>query len=296
MAYKYRYYRDRLMWRRIAILSAAAIAIAAGFYGLSRVDTPAAEQLVVSDQGGTTQRATTTAPATTTTAPLRATTTTAATAATTTTIVSSRGPLPTTSVPDSSTTSTAAPLYAPPDEPFRGDDTAPVVAIFDIETITLAGAVPSQAARERLTALVRANSKTPATVIDLLTIDPAVSADVGVRVIELNSTRFAAGEPTITMEHGAELQRMVTFMKALPHVTVTVIGHADQHGADDDNLALSRARAEAVVNFIIDQGVERDRLAAIAVGESELLTLEDDEASLALNRRTEFVVYGALVT
>jgi outer membrane protein OmpA-like peptidoglycan-associated protein len=216
--------------------------------------------------------------------PTPATTTTTTSA---TTIVSSRGPLPTGTPTHTSTTTT--PTTAPDDEP------APVVAIFDIETITLAGAVPTQAARERLTALVRANSKTPAIVIDLLTIDPAVSPEVGVRVIELNSTRFPPGEPTITMEHGAELQRMVTFMKALPDVTVTVVGHADQHGADGDNLALSRARAEAVVSFMIDQGIDRDRLSAVAVGESELLTLEDDEASLALNRRTEFVVFGALV-
>ena len=44
-----------------------------------------------------------------------------------------------------------------------------------------------------------------------------------------------------------------------------------------------------------DEGIDRDRLTAQAVGESDLLTLADDEAARALNRRTEFVVYGALV-
>jgi peptidoglycan-binding protein ArfA len=171
----------------------------------------------------------------------------------------------------------------------------PVVAIFDTDTITLAGAVPDRSAADRLAALARANSKTPAAVIDLLTIDPTVPIGVGVRVVELTSSRFPAGETAITLRHGAELQRMVAVMNALPHVTVMVVGHADQVGDEQSNMTLSERRAQAVVDFMVDQGVESARLSARAVGESDLLSLADDDAALALNRRTEFVVFGALI-
>ena len=172
---------------------------------------------------------------------------------------------------------------------------APVAAIFDVDTITLAGAVPTRAAADRLVMLAQANSKTHAAVIDLLTIDPSVPSSVGVRVVELTSSRFPAGEAQITLAHAAELLRMVAVMNALPNVTVMVVGHADQIGSDTDNYTLSEARAQAVVQLMIDSGIAPQRLSARAVGESDLLSLDDDQAALALNRRTEFVVYGALL-
>jgi outer membrane protein OmpA-like peptidoglycan-associated protein len=170
-----------------------------------------------------------------------------------------------------------------------------VVAIFDLETITLSGAVPSQAAVERLAALALANSKTPATVTNLLTINPAVPINVGVRVIELNSVRFPAGSAEVLPPHALELDRVARVMAALPNVSVLVIGHADQRGSDAENFAISDARARAVVNYLISVGVESSRLSSRAVGESDLLLIDDDEAALALNRRTEFIFYGLLL-
>ena len=83
-------------------------------------------------------------------------------------------------------------------------------------------------------------------------------------------------------------------MNALPNVTALVIGHADQIGSDAQNFKISADRAAAVVNYMVSKGVSPSRLASRAVGENDLLTLNDDAASLALNRRTEFVLYGLL--
>jgi outer membrane protein OmpA-like peptidoglycan-associated protein len=84
-------------------------------------------------------------------------------------------------------------------------------------------------------------------------------------------------------------------MTALPNVTVLVVGHADQRGDDIANYRLSLDRAQAVVDFLVYIGVSPSRLSARAVGEADLLTLEDDDAALELNRRTEFIFYGLLV-
>jgi outer membrane protein OmpA-like peptidoglycan-associated protein len=171
----------------------------------------------------------------------------------------------------------------------------PILAIFDTDTITLSGTVPSQAAADRLGQLALANSKTPAALVQFLAIDPDVPANVGVRVIEMNSSRFPAGSADILPDHGRELDRIGAVMNALPNTTVLVIGHADQRGSDAANFAMSEERARAVVSHLVAYGIDGSRLSSRAVGESDLLSLNDDETALELNRRTEFVIYGTLV-
>jgi len=169
-----------------------------------------------------------------------------------------------------------------------------VIAIFDVNQITLTGAVPTAADVERLGGLAIANSKTPATLINDLTTNPAIPRNVGVRVIELTSARFPDGSAEILLAHAAELDRVVSIMNALPAVSVLAIGHADQRGDEGSNFELSTERARAVVNYLVSQGVGASRVASRAVGEGDLLTLAAAAAALALNRRTEFVFYGLL--
>ncbi len=172
----------------------------------------------------------------------------------------------------------------------------PVVAIFDTDTITITGQVPSEAAKVRLAMLAEVNSQFPdAEVINNVVINPAVPLSVGVRVLELNSARFPEGTADILPDHAAELDRVVTVMNALPNVTVLVVGHADQRGNDTDNFAISDERARAVVNYLRFLGISPTRLTSRAAGSADLLTTDDDSTSLALNRRTEFIFYGLLV-
>lgn len=172
----------------------------------------------------------------------------------------------------------------------------PVLAIFDGELITLSGTVPSESAAQRLRVLALANSTVPdAEVASLLAVEPTVPLGVGVRVIEMNSARFPEGSATVSPEHAAQLDRVATIMTALPNITVEVIGHADQRGDDEANFTLSAARARAATDYVASQGVDPNRLSSRGAGESDLLTLNNDEAALALNRRTEFVFSGLLV-
>ena len=172
----------------------------------------------------------------------------------------------------------------------------PIVAIFDNDRITLVGAVPSQEAADTLVGLAIANSQFPDLPVDnRLTINPSVPVGVGVRVLELNSVRFAEGSAEIVPEHAVQFDRVANIMNALPHLTVVVVGHADQRGDDAINLVLGQRRADAVVGYLATRGVSGARMSARSVGEADLLTVDDDEASLALNRRTEFIFYGLLV-
>jgi outer membrane protein OmpA-like peptidoglycan-associated protein len=204
----------------------------------------------------------------------------------------------------SGTTTTGAPTttVAPPTGPVTYDtlpdgSPAPVVAVYGADRITITGAVPSLAAKERLEALAIANAKPGQanSIANFLTVNPDVPIGVGVRVVELTSARFPESSALVLPAHGAELNRAVAIMNALPNVTALVIGHADQRGDPQVNYALSEQRADSVVNYMVGQGIAPSRLSSRAVGANDLLTLNDDAVSLALNRRTEFVFYGLLV-
>jgi outer membrane protein OmpA-like peptidoglycan-associated protein len=171
---------------------------------------------------------------------------------------------------------------------------APIIVVFGADRITISGNVPDQAARDYLQALAIANARTPVPVDNLLTLDPTVPRAIGVRVVELTSARFAEGSAKVAGAHAKELDRITAIMNALSNITVLIIGHADQIGSSTANYALSAQRAAAVVGYLVQSGINPARLSSRAVGDTDLLTLNSDAASLALNRRTEFIIYGIL--
>ena len=201
---------------------------------------------------------------------------------------------PTTAAP---TPTSAAPVTpAAPEYPVLADGSpAPVVAIFGYDQITITGAVPDQAAVDRLAALAIANSKFAVPVANFLTINPNVPRTVPVRVVELTSTRFPENSAEILPEHALELDRVVSIMHALPHISVVVVGHADARGDELRNFAISDERARAVFNHLVAGGISPSRIASRAVGEEDLLTLNNDDAANELNRRTEVIFTGLLV-
>ncbi|MBO0730584.1 MAG: OmpA family protein [Acidimicrobiaceae bacterium] len=171
----------------------------------------------------------------------------------------------------------------------------PLLCVFDGSTVYLRGAVPSAAIAQYLSGLAKAYSKTPnPQVVSNLVVDPRVPTSTGVRVIEMNSVRFASGSSQITPEYAPELSRVVTILKAMPKLTALVIGHADQTGNSAQNLSLSEARAIADVEYLVAQGISPERLTAQGVGDTSLLTQQSNAAGLTLNRRTEFIFYGLM--
>jgi outer membrane protein OmpA-like peptidoglycan-associated protein len=206
-------------------------------------------------------------------------------------------PVPTAPAADAPATTAVAPDGSVTYDTLPDGSPAPVVAVFGVDRITITGAVPSQAAKERLEALAIANAKPgqDANIANFLTVNPDVPIGVGVRVVELTSSRFPEGSAEILPAHGVELNRILVIMQALPNVTALIIGHADQRGDEGANYQLSAQRADAVVRYLALQGMQPSRLSSRAVGEAELLTLNSDDVALALNRRTEVIFYGLLI-
>jgi OOP family OmpA-OmpF porin len=101
---------------------------------------------------------------------------------------------------------------------------------------------------------------------------------------------FEPGSATISAEATAILDRIVAILVANPSTVATVAGHTDADGDAVANLALSQARAEAVVAYLVAGGIEADRLRAVGFGEDRPIADNATAEGRALNRRIEFVV------
>lgn len=113
--------------------------------------------------------------------------------------------------------------------------------------------------------------------------------EVGVTV-RLKNIYFDFDKTTLKNESFAELNKVVDFLKQNPSVEIEISGHTDNKGSDQYNETLSQGRSEAVVGYIVSQGIESYRLTARGYGESKPIDTNDTEEGRANNRRVEFTV------
>ena len=123
---------------------------------------------------------------------------------------------------------------------------------------------------------------------------------------------------TLRPESKEALDKLVTLLKENPNVAIELSAHCDYKGPAEYNKHLSQRRAETVVQYLVEHGIEADRLTPMGYGkekpktirkkltekfpflkENDVLTeefiktLEDEEQQEQcnqLNRRTEFIV------
>lgn len=107
-------------------------------------------------------------------------------------------------------------------------------------------------------------------------------------VVRLENVFFDFDQATLKAESAIELNKLLTFLRENPRVRIEIRGHTDDKGADDYNLRLSQARAEAVRVWLINQGVTASRMEAKGYGETLPLVPNTTDENRALNRRTEF--------
>ncbi|WP_010139709.1 OmpA family protein [Oceanicola sp. S124] len=89
----------------------------------------------------------------------------------------------------------------------------------------------------------------------------------------------------------AVLRRQASWIQQFPEVRFRVYGHTDLVGSDAYNKRLGLRRAQAAVNFLVAQGISRDRLEAVAsFGETQPLVYS--QGPERENRRTVTEVTG----
>jgi peptidoglycan-associated lipoprotein len=73
-------------------------------------------------------------------------------------------------------------------------------------------------------------------------------------------------------------------------IRVLIEGHCDERGTNAYNLALGERRAAAVKRYLIQLGIDEERLSTISYGEEMPLDPSTNEAAWAINRRVHFVI------
>jgi outer membrane protein OmpA-like peptidoglycan-associated protein len=108
--------------------------------------------------------------------------------------------------------------------------------------------------------------------------------------VRLKNIYFDFDKTTLKKESFPELNKVVEFLKVNPNIEIEIAGHTDNKGSDDYNINLSQGRSQAVVDYIVSQGIDSGRLGAHGYGEGKPIDTNDTDNGRATNRRVEFTV------
>ena len=108
--------------------------------------------------------------------------------------------------------------------------------------------------------------------------------------IVLENVFFATASAALKSESKVELDKLKAFLEQNKTLNIQLNGHTDNVGKPEDNLTLSSARAKAVMEYLISQGIDKKRLQAKGFGETKPRHSNDSVSGRAANRRTEFEV------
>uniref|UniRef100_Q3APX6 Outer membrane protein and related peptidoglycan-associated (Lipo)proteins-like protein n=1 Tax=Chlorobium chlorochromatii (strain CaD3) TaxID=340177 RepID=Q3APX6_CHLCH len=87
-----------------------------------------------------------------------------------------------------------------------------------------------------------------------------------------------------------QLQDVAAWMKEHPTKNVTIEAHCDSKGSEAYNIALGKRRADAAKAYLVNKGIDSNRLKTISYGKDKPLMNGIDESARARNRRVHFVV------
>lgn len=123
---------------------------------------------------------------------------------------------------------------------------------------------------------------------------PAPAAPV-MKHIDLNANALFASA-SATLASGDELRQVANVIaRDGGDGGVRVVGHTDSRGSDTYNLKLSEQRAQAVADYLVSQGVARQRIRTEGMGERMPIADNNTAVGRAANRRVE-LIYQTTVT
>jgi outer membrane protein OmpA-like peptidoglycan-associated protein len=115
-------------------------------------------------------------------------------------------------------------------------------------------------------------------------------ANEGARIV-LRNIYFDTGSANLRSESEQELDRLFEIMEQ-SRLIIEIGGHTDNVGSEDTNQELSQARAEAVRTFVVEKGINAERIQAKGYGEEEPIADNETEEGRQENRRVEIKVLG----
>jgi len=114
-------------------------------------------------------------------------------------------------------------------------------------------------------------------------------------IVNMSGVWFDTGKATLKPGAREKLSKIAAIVSGHSGLKLEVEGHTDSTGSEDSNQQLSERRAEAVRDFLTQQGVSSTSIVARGMGESQPVASNDTAAGRQLNRRVEMIVSGDII-
>ena len=110
------------------------------------------------------------------------------------------------------------------------------------------------------------------------------------RTFRLENVLFHRGTTNLIDSSFVELDQVAQMMTDNPGIEIELGGHTDNRGSSRLNMKLSRERVERVKQYLVEKGIDADRIEGKGYGGSRPIASNKNEETRRLNRRVEFTI------
>jgi outer membrane protein OmpA-like peptidoglycan-associated protein len=109
-------------------------------------------------------------------------------------------------------------------------------------------------------------------------------------IVVLRNVFFETNKFDLKDESKSELNKLVDFLNKNPTLKIEISGHTDNIGEKKLNQILSENRSKSVLEYLVSNGIAKERLTFKGYGDSKPVVANDSDEHRQMNRRTEFKV------
>ena len=109
--------------------------------------------------------------------------------------------------------------------------------------------------------------------------------------VAMQAVQFSTGKSSLKEASFDILDQIANVMKEYPGYQLAITGHTDNTGDERNNLLLSELRAGACYQYLIEKGIDSNRMKFEGFGQTKPIVDNDTEAGKQINRRVEFRMY-----
>lgn len=110
------------------------------------------------------------------------------------------------------------------------------------------------------------------------------------KVVTLQNIFFATGESEVLQQSYNELMKLKQLLEDNPNMQIELRGHTDSQGTQEYNQKLSESRAKAIVDYLVERGIDRKRLTSVGFGKNQPVANNATPEGRQQNRRVEYRV------
>ena len=104
---------------------------------------------------------------------------------------------------------------------------------------------------------------------------------------------FDLDRSDLSAEARSTLDAKLGVLASTPEIRIRVAGHTDERGSDEYNIALGQRRAAAAKRYLVQRGIDTNRIDITSFGEERPMCTDSREGCWSQNRRDEFEITSA---